>query len=225
MLKAAGGSRSRLGSLIVAAIESGGRLGELLDLRRADVSLSRDELTFRAAKTDKDRTIPLSRRLKAVLELELSRTNPDGAAFGPQVRIFGDILGRRLKSIKKAWMTCVLKANGHTPTWAPGRGQLSADSRAAYHSIDLQFRDCRHKAGSRWFEGGIPLHEVSAILGHSSIEQTSTYLNVQKHGLHKSMKALDERRAKFQEIASQTTMEQPSPCNLSDTPAAKVVVN
>jgi hypothetical protein len=73
-------------------------------------------------------------------------------------------------------------------------------------------------------DGGMPLHEVSAMLGRSSIEQTSTYLNVQKGGMQKSMRALDDRR-ELQEIASQSIEEHGPTCNVAEALDAKVVVN
>jgi hypothetical protein len=37
-------------------------------------------------------------------------------------------------------------------------------------------------------EAGWPLHHIQHMLGHASLEQTSTYLNVEKTGLHDSMR-------------------------------------
>lgn len=40
---------------------------------------------------------------------------------------------------------------------------------------DLHFHDLRPEAGSRWLDGGVPLHVVRDWLGHTSVAQTSTY--------------------------------------------------
>ena len=37
-------------------------------------------------------------------------------------------------------------------------------------------------------EAGWPLHHIQHMLGHASLEQTSTYLNVEKTGLQDSMR-------------------------------------
>ncbi len=37
-------------------------------------------------------------------------------------------------------------------------------------------------------EAGWPLHHIQHMLGHASLEQTSTYLNVEKSGLQDSMR-------------------------------------
>ena len=55
-------------------------------------------------------------------------------------------------------------------------------------TIDLHFHDLRHEGASRMLEAGWPLHHIQHMLGHASIEQTSTYLNVEKSGLQDSMR-------------------------------------
>ena len=181
----------RLYRLIVAALETGCRLGELLSLRWEDVDLTRGELRVRArnAKQRKLRHIPIVARLRAVLDM--ARYDPAGHRFGQRDHVFGDEVGRRLKSQKKAWETAVLRAHGHTPTWVK-RG-LSPASRAAYRTIDLHFHDLRHEAGSRWLEAGVPLHHVKELLGHTSIATTDTYLNASRIHLRESMLAMERR--------------------------------
>ena len=53
---------------------------------------------------------------------------------------------------------------------------LTSASRALLTAIDLNFHDLRREAGSRWLEGGVPLHTVRDWLGHTSVAQTSVYL-------------------------------------------------
>ena len=53
----------------------------------------------------------------------------------------------------------MLKAHGYRPTFTKTA------------NLDL-----RREAGSRWLEGGVPLHTIRDWLGHTSIAQTSTYL-------------------------------------------------
>ena len=82
-----------------------------------------------------------------------------------------------MKSIKKAWMTTVLKTHGHLPAWEKGgKYQLSAESRAAYRAINLKFHDLRRESGSRVLESGSSLVKARDLLGHANISQTSTYL-------------------------------------------------
>ena len=57
---------------------------------------------------------------------------------------------------------------------------------------DLQIRDLRHEAGSRFDEAGVSTNYVSKILGHASLTTTTRYLNIQKRGLHLAMEKLEK---------------------------------
>jgi integrase len=173
--------------LIIAALESGCRRGELLSLQWQDVSLSRGEITIRAekAKSRTHRILPISPRLRAVLQMV--QHDPAGREHKPLAYVFGDAIGRRVVSPKKQWETTVLKAHKHEPEWIANH-KLSPESRAALRLIDLHFHDLRHEAGSRMLEAGWPQHHIQEMLGHADLKQTSTYLNVTRAGLHDSMR-------------------------------------
>ena len=68
----------RLQNLIIAALETACRRGELLSLQWGDVNLERGELTIRAenAKDGDSRVLPISARLAAVLKM--AKTDPAG---------------------------------------------------------------------------------------------------------------------------------------------------
>ncbi len=162
--------------LIVGALETCCRLGELLQLQWGDVDLTRREIRIRAAtsKTRRLRLLPISTRLAAMLEM--GKTDPTGQPFGPDAYVFGDAIGRKVTSPKRAWTTAVLKAHGITPKWTEAN-TLSPECRAHLQRIDLHLHDLRHEGGSRLLERGWPAHHVQTMLGHASLLQTSTYLN------------------------------------------------
>ena len=70
--------------LIIGALESGCRKGELLSLTWRDVNLDRREMTIRAerTKTETARVIPISARLAGILDL--AKTDPTGKDFEPE---------------------------------------------------------------------------------------------------------------------------------------------
>jgi len=184
---------AHLQSLIIGAIETCCRRGELLALQWANVDLPRRSVRVRA-ETTKDgetREIPISSRLAAVLEM--LKTDPLGKEYAADKYVFGE-LGARVKSVKRAWDTAVLKAHGHKPIWTKTGAKLAPEARAALRVINLHFHDLRHEGGSRLLEAGWPLHHVQEMLGHASIGQTSTYLNVVKGGLQDSMRKSDQAR-------------------------------
>lgn len=213
-----------LHALIVAALETTCRLGELLKLQWKDIALDRRELTVRAenAKDNKTRVLPISSRLHAVLEMR--RTDAAGQDFGPDAFVLGDSTGGQVTTIKRAWETANLKAHGHTPVWL-GRGRLSPECRARLRSIDLHFHDLRHEAGSRLLEGKFPLHHVQQMLGHADLSTTSIYLNATRQGLQESMKKLDEDRNGCKPVANETTTEHRLSCNDDPKPIDKSLIN
>ena len=185
----------RLSGVIVAAMETGCRQGELLALQWGDVDLPQRSLLVRAIeqgakKTGQSRHVPISARLAAVLEM--ARTDPTGAGYLPTAYVFG-WAGERVKSIDKAWQTCVLRAHGYEPVWTTN-GKLDRCSRIVLRAINLHFHDLRHEAGSRWLEAGMPLHHIKEMLGQANISQTDTYLNAGRFALQASMQKVDEAR-------------------------------
>ena len=183
-----------LRALVEAALETGMRRGELLSLQWRQVRFTgRGEIFLPAQKTKakRDRRIPMSSRLRAILEMR--QTGPDGEAFQPDAYVFGNEIGQRIGSSRRAWQVAVLKAHGHTLEWTK-TNQLVPALQATYKAIDLHFHDLRREAGSRWLEGGVPLHVVRDWLGHSNIAQTSTYLAGTASGAFDYMQRFEARR-------------------------------
>jgi integrase len=226
-----------LQGLVIGALETGMRRGELLALRWRDVDRPKREITVRAetTKTKTGRLLPVSARLAAVLDMAHTaidariRADMDRpidekrvAALIADSHVFGDDVGLPIASVKRARETAVLKAHGHTPEWTAGN-KLATASRAALKLIDLHFHDLRHEAGSRLLEAGWPLHHVQHMLGHANVSQTSTYLNATTIGLHDSMRRFDGRiRTSFahEDEALPATASTPAP-----TTDANVLVN
>ncbi len=212
----------RLYRLILAALETGCRAGELVSLQWANVDLARREITVLAekCKTATSRTVPISARLLAVLQL--AKLDPDGKELPAEKYVFGDEVGDKVKTYKKAWETAVLVAHGVKPAWT-ATGSLDADARQAFRAIDLKFHDLRHEAGSRWLEAGWPLVYVRDALGHTDIKTTSTYLNSNRVLLQDAMKKIDDARA-LQGVATDAQTEQRPPCNAPAPVAANSFV-
>ncbi len=144
---------------IIAALEAGCRRGELLLLRWRDIVLDAkgvmQTISLRAenTKTDTARRLPISPRLRAVLEMR--RTGPEGGPLGPDAFVFGDECGGRVGEFKVAWYGALRRAGIR----------------------DLTFHDLRHEFGSRLIEAGVSLLTVSHLYCHTSIATTARYLN------------------------------------------------
>jgi integrase len=212
----------RLKRLIIGAVESCCRQGELLSLTWRDVHLDRREMTIHAerTKTKTGRVLPISDRLVGVLEM--AKTDPTGKDFGPEAFVFGDVVGRQVGDVKRAWECCVLKAHGQKPAYTRTNA-LAASSREALAAVDLTFHDLRHEAGSRLLEAGWALHNVSMMLGHANISQTSTYLNANKVGLQDAMRRLDASRCN--PVAKPAETERPPLRNTEAAEHTQATVN
>jgi integrase len=134
---------AHLQRLIIAALQTGCRRGELLNLQRRDVDLIQREIRIRAenSKPRKERILPVSQRLAGVLEMAVT----NGRASAADAYVLGNELGGRIGNVKRAWETAVLKAHRWTPKWK--KGSLTAESRRQLKDINLHFHDLRQRGG------------------------------------------------------------------------------
>jgi integrase len=189
-----------LQALVTAALETACRVGELLSLQWHQVRWDLNEIHLPAKKTKalRRRDLPMSQRLKALLEMR--RTDPEGKDYPADAFVFGDVSGARVKSVKTAWETAVLKAHG-VEVKREKTGRLTAACRDAFKTIDLNFHDLRREAGSRFLEGRMSSNYVQAFLDHANLATTSRYLNITSQGKHAAMQQFEETRA-LQSVAS-----------------------
>jgi integrase len=165
--------------MIIAALDTGMRQGEMLALRFGDIDWKRQLIVLRGITTKSKRTrvVPISTtRLKAVLEwLRLDADNdrkPDDAL------VFSDEISQPIGRFRTAWVTAVLKAHGVKPEWKSYNWTaLTAACQQAFKEINLHWHDLRHEYASRLVESGVPLAQVRDLLGHASIITTERYDN------------------------------------------------
>jgi integrase len=147
LLAACEGKRAHLRAVIMCALDTGMRHGEIVTLRWSDVDFQSKTLTVRAfnTKTATTRTVGLTDRLAGELVLmpEVMRADVDGLVFGVEGRVTKGFRG------------------------AADAAGLS----------DVRFHDLRHTAATRLVRSGMPLPEVGRILGHSSPLTTYRYVN------------------------------------------------
>lgn len=209
---------SHLRAVVEAALETGMRRGEILSLEWHQVEGMKIEPAKRHAqpptvtwapkaeivlpwgktKTRRDRRIPISARLRSILDMR--RFDPAGQPHALDTYVFGTEIGSRILSVGRAWHTAVLKSHGETPAYT-ATANLTPASRAALNAIDLHFHDLRREAGSRWLDGGVPLHTIRDWLGHTNIAQTSTYLAGTATTQHDAMTRFEAHKIALQRIA------------------------
>lgn len=144
--------REHLRAIVVCALDTGMRLGEILKLRWPDVDAmvegGRRRLTIRQmnTKTLQERGAPVSKRLRAEFERLRSVTGsrPDGLVFGIE------------SNVKRSFAAACREAGIE----------------------GLRFHDLRRTAATRLHREGMEIGEVSRILGHSNVTTTYRYIGV-----------------------------------------------
>jgi len=183
-----------LRSMIIAALDTGMRRGEMLALRFADVDVSRRLITLRGAttKSGKTRVVPIgTTRLMAVLEW--LRLDAAGGRKSEDTPVFSNEVGEATKTFTRAWTLTVLKAHGIDPIWRKGTYKdLARESLEQLRAIDLHWHDLRHEYASRLVERGVPLAQVRDLLGHASIVTTERYDNQLLSALQAAAARLDD---------------------------------
>jgi integrase len=150
--------RRHLKAMIIAAIDTGCRQGELRRLRWSDVDLQANTLrvTSYKGKTVNRRLVPITDRLRAAL-LDL-RIKPSVAAF------------RRLRTGETADNTLVFGVvDSVKKSFDAARTQAGLSH--------IRFHDLRHTAGTFLAHGGMNIALVAEILGHSDPKTTRRYIN------------------------------------------------
>jgi integrase len=168
-----------LPSMIITALDTGMRQGEMLALRFSDIDWKRQLIVLRG-ETTKSRTTragPIATaRLQAVLSwLQLDAAGQEKSA---EALVFGDETGEVAGTFRTAWVTAVLKSHDVKPEWkACGWTGLTRECVEHFRRIDLHWHDLRHEYASRLVEEGVPLAQVRDLLGHASITTTERYDN------------------------------------------------
>jgi integrase len=219
---------SLLRALIVAALATGCREGELLSLQRWQLASDRQGrpwLTIPAdkAKDGELRVIPVGTRLLAELSMRLC--GPDGTEHKSDAYVFGNEVGEQVAFPKLAWAVTVLHAHGIEVTWADGGKTLSPESRAAYKNINLHFHDLRREFASRLRESGAPDHDVRDFLGHANITTTSRYLRSTPARLATSLDRLEraQKEAPADAFAQDSHTAPPAAITADAVPDAKLL--
>ena len=156
--------------IIITALDTGMRRGEMLALTWADVDARPGWLRLRGetTKSGKTRWVPVATtRLQAVLDF--LRLDAAGNEKPNDAAVFSNEVGEPIRYFQTAW--------------------LAAKRRAGV--TDLKWHDLRHEYASRLVERGVPLSQVRDLLGHASITTTERYDNQREEALLAAAKLLE----------------------------------
>jgi integrase len=186
-----------LRSMIIAALDTGLRQGEMLALQFGDIDENHQVIVIRGetTKSKKTRVVPISTsRLKAVLEW--LRLDADGEKKPAEALVFSDEIGEPIGRFRTAWVTAVLRAHGVKPEWKSYNWTaLTPTCQQAFKRINLHWHDLRHEYASRLVERGVPLAQVRDLLGHASITTTERYDNQRLENLQAAVLKLESGKS------------------------------
>src|SRR5215831_984384 len=141
---------SSLYTIVILALSTGARRGELLSLHWSDVDLKRGMLTFRKTKNGETRAVPLTGYALDVLAHHTKLCRLDTTL------VFPERTGTRPMSIREAWKFTVQRAG----------------------ITNFRFHDLRHSAASYLAMGGASLAEIAEVLGHKTLQMTKRYAHL-----------------------------------------------
>lgn len=162
LLAACTGKREHIRPIIICALDTGMRKGEMLKLLRADLDFDNRLITVRAFNTKvmRERQVAMSARLARELEKIIQKL-PESE----DVTVFGI-----LDDFKKAFNS----------------------ARRAVGLADVRFHDLRHTHATRLVAAHLPLSEVGRVLGHTQANTTFRYVNANVETARRAAALIDE---------------------------------
>ena len=138
--------------MVLLAVNTGMRRGELFDLMWGDVDLQKKTVTIegKTAKTGNTRHIPLNSQASQVLRAWHDQGSGKGHVFTSPAT------GSRFDNIKTSW----------------------SNLRTCAGIQDFRFHDLRHTFASKLVMGGVDLYTVKELMGHSTIQMTERYAHL-----------------------------------------------
>ena len=163
-----------LADFVRLALNTGCRKNEMLKLSwdRVDLRANVLRLEGEHTKSGKRRAVPLNEEARRAL-LNRARFRAQFCPDSPWV--FAHKSGERIQFMQNGFQA------------ACGRAGIT----------DFRVHDLRHTCASWLVQGGVPLLEVSKLLGHSTIEMTERYAHLATENLKAAVGVLDRLRSGY----------------------------
>ncbi len=173
LFSACTGKKEHLRPILICAIDTGMRRGEILKLKWEDIDFQEGVIIIQAfnTKTLKDRQVAMTQRLSNELKRLYGESPKE-----PTLLVFGIT-----DNVKKAFDS----------------------ARRIAGLPDVRFHDLRHTHATRLVQHHIPLSEVGRILGHNQPSTTYRYVNANVETAKRAAAVLDEfNRERSEEVES-----------------------
>jgi integrase len=163
--------------IVLFALHTGMRRGEICGLQWRDLNFDRGLLHVRNTKNGKDRIIPMNRTVRQLLESQLSLRNrprftKEGVQKVPSSFVFpSPRTDEQLVEIKYSFTRAVKEAK----------------------ITDLRFHDLRHSAATRMGDAGADAFTLAAIFGWSDIRMAMRYTHAMEDAKRRAVEAIAQR--------------------------------
>jgi integrase len=166
--------------IVILAVETGMRLGELVGMTWPLVNLNNKTVSLPMTKNGEARGVPLSPFAVATLN-DYGKVRRLGS---PRLFTWG-----ASDAFQKVWKRCLGRASDMYVADCEAMGTEPLEG--AF--VGLHFHDLRHEAASRFSEMGFDPIEIAQILGHKTIQMTSAYVNLRPETLAIKLATLQAR--------------------------------
>ncbi len=149
--------------IVVAALHTGMRKGEILKLKWKDINIEHRYISLYDTKNGEGRKVVMN---QTVLNVFMNIPKHSNSEY-----VFCDRQGRPYGDIKKSFLSAVEKAG----------------------IINFHFHDLRHTFASRLVMAGVDLNTVRELLGHKSLEMTLRYSHLSPNHKMQAVSVLDHK--------------------------------
>jgi integrase len=156
----------QLQTLVVLALSTGARHGELINLRWCDVDWQRRVITLHNTKNKERRLLPLAHYALQLMETHSKVRNIASDLIFPSLSHPMNPWDNR-----SAWLSALKKANIQ----------------------DFRFHDLRHSCASYLAMNGASLAEIAEILGHKTLQMVKRYAHLSEAHTAKVVQSMNER--------------------------------
>jgi integrase len=155
-----------LHTLIVLALSTGARYGELIKLCWEDIDWGRKVITLHNTKNKERRLLPLMHYALELMEVRHKTRNIDSDLVFPAPSNF-----MRPWNSRTSWISVLKKANIE----------------------DFRFHDLRHSCASYLAMNGASLAEIAEVLGHKTLAMVRRYAHLSEAHTAKVVQSMNER--------------------------------
>ena len=153
-------------AILQVFLQTGIRVGELVNLKTEDIDLENKNLVVRQGKGQKDRSIPLELQVIQALSKYLQSRGEVALDSEENLFVTRNGTGIKVRTIRKIVKKYIKRAG--------------INNRASVHTL-------RHTFGTHKVDNGMPIAALKEVLGHRQMQTTYKYVHLAQSSLREHM--------------------------------------